>query len=288
MSSAPLKTTGLFLLLAAIFVCIGWLIGGAFGSGWGGMLFFLAIAALLNAIGYFYGDRLILRAYKARAASREEAPRLWMIVNSVAMKAQVPMPKIAIIPTATPNAFATGKNPSNATVAVTEGLQRMLGDDELEGVIAHEMAHIRSRDTLVMTTAATIAGAISYAARVAWYGMMFGRRGRGTNPLILLAAMVTAPIAALLIQLAISRTREYHADRVAALTTGKPWALARALERLEQGNQRPINGNPATSSLFIVNPFRGGFGRLFSTHPPTRERVKRLMSLSQQMGYMVK
>jgi heat shock protein HtpX len=204
------------------------------------------------------------------------------------MKAQIPMPRIAIIPSGTPNAFATGKNPSNATVAVTKGLQRMLGDEELEGVIAHEMAHIRSRDTLVMTTAATIAGAISYAARVAWFSMMFGRRGRGTNPLILLAAVVTAPIAALLLQLAISRTREYHADRVGALTTGKPWALARALEGLEQGNRRPIQGNPATGSLFIINPFRGGFARLFSTHPPTQERVKRLRALSQEMGFIVK
>jgi heat shock protein HtpX len=198
------------------------------------------------------------------------------------------MPKIAIVATQTPNAFATGRNKDRAVVAATEGILSLLSDDELEGVLAHEMAHVKDRDILVMSVAATIAGAISFAARMALWSSLGSRRDNG-NVLLLLLVAVTAPIAALLIRLAISRSREYKADKEGALMIQKPLALARALEKLEEGNRRrPMTrGSPATSSLFIVNPFRGGtFVSLFMTHPPIEARVRRLEALADQTGYI--
>jgi heat shock protein HtpX len=196
----------------------------------------------------------------------------------VALKADVPVPRVAIIPMDTPNAFATGRNPENAVVAATEGLLNMLSDEELEGVIAHEMAHVRNRDILIMTVAATIVAAIAVFARIAFWQAIFNRNA---NVWLLLLVAVTAPIAVLLLRSAISRNREYKADETGAQFIGKPWALANALEKLERGVDRhPIrSGSPATSHLFIVNPFKGGFAGLFSTHPPTGERVRRLRAM---------
>jgi heat shock protein HtpX len=201
--------------------------------------------------------------------------------------AELPMPKVAIVPLDTPNAFATGRNPDNAVIAATEGILKTLDDDELEGVIAHEMAHIKDRDILVMTVAASVAMIIAFAARMILIQMFFNRN-RNVNPWLIAIAAITAPIAALLVQLAISRSREYKADRVGATTIYKPWALANALNKLEMANKRrPMRkANPATSSLFIVNPFSGSaFVTIFSTHPPMKERIRRLEAMSSDMGH---
>jgi heat shock protein HtpX len=242
---------------------------------------------ILNLITYFYSDKMVLKAYKAKIVTEREAPRLVKTVRRVADMAELPMPRVAIIPIDTPNAFATGRNPDNAVVAATEGILKTLDDDELEGVIAHEMAHIKDRDILVMTIAASVAMIIAFAARIILMQMFFSRNRNPNLPLLILVA-ITAPIAAMLVQFAISRSREYKADRVGAMTIYKPWALASALDKLEKGNKRrPIRkGNPATSSLFIVNPFSGGaFVSLFSTHPPMKERIRRLNAMSSEMGH---
>lgn len=277
-----LRTFGLFTVLTAMLVVIGYVLGGIFVDSWQlGVVLFLVIAALFNFIPFFWGDKLVLRAYRAKLVTRDEAPRLYAITERLALKADVPMPKVAVIPTRNPNAFATGRNPGNATVAATVGILELLDDEELEAVMAHELSHVTNRDVLAVTTAATLAGAIAFAARMFFWGTLFGGN-RGMSGPQLAAALViaiTAPIAALLLQLAVSRTREYKADASGARLCGKPWALARALEKLERGNDRlPLkDGNPAHASLFISNPFRGGgFARLFSTHPPTAKRVARL------------
>jgi len=286
---ATLRITAMFLALIAIFMAIGWIIGGLFFNDWiTGSLVFLVLAGIINFISYFFSDRIVLWSYKAKIISRAEAPRLHNIVNKVCLKANMPMPKMAIVPTQTPNAFATGRNENNAVVAVTEGILSLLTDDELEGVLAHEMAHIKDKDMLLMTVAATVAGAISFASRMAWFSSMGSRRSND-NAILLLVVMITAPIAAVLLRLAISRNREYKADKEGSLMIQKPLALARALERLEEGNRRrPIErGSPASASLFIVNPFRGGgFVTLFMTHPPVSARVKRLEELSERTGYL--
>jgi heat shock protein HtpX len=250
------------------------------------MVAFILLAAAINVITYFFSAKIVLFTYKAKMVSESEAPRLYRIVSQVAQKANLPMPKVAIIPTQTPNAFATGRNPRNAVVAATEGILQLLDDNELEGVLSHEMAHVRNRDILVMTIAATLAGAISIAARWALIGGMFGGN-RNQNGWLLLVVAITAPIAAIMIQLAVSRSREYGADRGGAEICGRPLYLARALEKLEEGNRRrPLNyGSPASSSMFIVNPFNGGgFVSLFSTHPPVKERVRRLQKMADDMG----
>ena len=286
---ATLRITAMFLALIAIFMAIGWIIGGLFFNDWiTGSLVFLVLAGIINFISYFFSDRIVLWSYKAKIISRAEAPRLHNIVNKVCLKANMPMPKMAIVPTQTPNAFATGRNENNAVVAATEGILSLLTDDELEGVLAHEMAHIKDKDMLLMTVAATVAGAISFASRMAWFSSMGSRRSND-NAILLLVVMITAPIAAVLLRLAISRNREYKADKEGSLMIQKPLALARALERLEEGNRRrPIErGSPASASLFIVNPFRGGgFVTLFMTHPPVSARVKRLEELSERTGYL--
>jgi len=275
----------LFAILTFIFILLGFFIGGMFiGDAISGMIFFLAMASLLNIFAYFFSDKMVLWSYRAKIVSKEEAPKLYKIVERVAMKAEIPMPRIAIIPTENPNAFATGRSPKNAVVAATDGILKLLNDSELEGVIAHEMAHVKNRDILIMCIAATIAGAISFAARMLWFNAMFGRRDRGNNNLILLLIVgITLPIAALLIRLAISRSQEYKADATGAKILNNAYPLADALEKLEYGNKRrPLDfGNPSSSSLFIVNPFHGSsIVSLLSTHPPIEKRVKRLREMT--------
>ena len=285
---STLRMMGLFLTLTAIFVAIGFVIGTIINDWILGSLVFLVFAALINFISYFFSDKIVLRSYRAKPASKAEQPRLYNIVNKVCLKGDLPMPRIAIIPTQTPNAFATGRNKNNAVVAATQGIMSLLTDDELEGVIAHEMAHVKDRDILLMSVAATIAGAISFAGRMALFGSLGGSR-RGANGLIMLLVLITAPIAAILLRLAISRSREYKADMEGALMIQRPLALARALEKLEEGNRRrPMTrGSPSSSSLFIVNPFTGGtFGTMFMTHPPIAKRVKRLEDLAEKTGYI--
>jgi heat shock protein HtpX len=279
----------LFGALTLIFVVIGYVIGTLFFNDWIlGSVMFLIFAGLMNFVSYFWSDKIVLWSFRAKIVSKAEQPRLYNIVNKVCLKADLPMPKLAIVATQTPNAFATGRNKDRAVVAVTEGILSLLSDDELEGVLAHEMAHVKDRDILVMSVAATIAGAISFAARMALWSSLGSRRDNG-NILLLLLVAITAPIAALLIRLAISRSREYKADKEGALMIQRPLALARALEKLEEGNRRrPMDrGSPSSSSLFIVNPFRGGsLVSLFMTHPPVAARVKRLEALAEQTGYI--
>jgi len=286
---ASLRIIVLFAAMIALFMAIGWILGGVFFDNWiMGALVFLAFAAIINFISYFYSDRIVLWSYRAKIASKEEQPRLYNVVNKVCLKGDMPMPKIAVVPLQTPNAFATGRNEKTAVVAATEGILSLLTDDELEGVLAHEMAHIKDKDMLVMSVAATIAGAISFASRMALYGSMGGRRGN-QNAILLLVLAITVPLAAAMLRLAISRNREYKADREGAIMIQRPRALARALEKLEEGNRRrPIQrGSPASASLFIVNPFRGeGFVTLFMTHPPVASRVRRLEQLADTTGYI--
>jgi len=288
---ATVRTIVLFITLFLMFALIGWVIGGyMFGNWILGTLIFIVFAGIFNLISYFYSDRIVLWSYKAKIVKPHEAPKLNKIVHNICLKGDLPMPRLAIIDTQTPNAFATGRNKKNAVVAATKGLLNMMSDDELEGVLAHEMAHVKNRDILVMSIAATIAGAISFAARIVWFHMLFGSRRQSQGDMLLLIVVaVTVPIAAILIQVAISRNREYKADREGAIMIQRPLALASALAKLEEANKRrPINrGNPASASLFIVNPFRGGgFVRLFSTHPPVKERIRRLEKLSQEMGFV--
>jgi len=287
---STLRTIGLFGMLCLLFVGIGWVLGGYFFDNWiAGMMVFLVLALIMNAVAYFFSGKIVLWSYKAKIVSEAEAPRVHNIVKKICMKSDMPMPRIAVVPTQNPNAFATGRNKKNAVVAVTEGILTLLNDDELEGVLAHEMAHVKNRDILVMSAAATIAGAIAFAARMVWFNMLFGRGRGGGHPVLLLVVMITAPIAAMLIQLAISRNREYKADKEGALMIQRPLALARALEKLEEGNKRrPLqSGNPASSNMFIVNPFRGGgFVTIFMTHPPIKARVKKLHDLAEQTGFI--
>jgi heat shock protein HtpX len=285
---ATIRTLGLFMFMFGLFVAIGWLVGSLFIGNWVlGALLFLVLAGLINLISYFYSSKIVLWSYRVKLVSEAEAPRLYRIVRNIAAMNGLPMPKVGIIPTSNPNAFATGRNPKNAVVCATEGIMRLLDDDELTGVMAHEMAHVRNRDILVMSVASTIAGAISFAARFAFYGALFnGRRNEG-GLVIALVVAITAPIAAMLVQLAISRNREYKADMEGAKMIGRPMHLARALEKLEAANRRdPIRfGNPASSNMFIVNPFRGGgLATIFMTHPPMAERIKRLKQQASEMG----
>ncbi len=288
---SSVRVVALFAFLIGLFVAIGWAIGTyMMGEFWMyGLLFFLILAIVINGIAYFLSSKIVLWSYKARIIQEKDNPRLFRIVRRVATNANLPMPRVAIIPTKTPNAFATGRNPKNAVVAATDGILDALDDRELEGVMAHEIGHVKNRDILVMSVAATIAGAIAIAVRVLWFNMIFGGRQRGggnANWLLLLVVMITAPIAAIMVQLAISRSREYKADRSAALLMKRPNSLADALEKLERANKkRPIEkGNPASASLFIVNPFRGeSIIKLFSTHPPMKERIRRLRKMASEM-----
>lgn len=285
---ATIRTLGLFAFMFGLFMVIGWLVGSLFIGNWVlGAIMFLVLAGLINLISYFYSSTIVLWSYRVRLVSEAEAPRLYRIVRNIAAMNGMPMPKVGIIPTSNPNAFATGRNPKNAVVCATEGIMRLLDDEELSGVMAHEMAHVKNRDILVMSVASTIAGAISFAARFAFYGALFnGRRNEG-GMIIALVVAITAPIAAMIVQLAISRNREYKADAEGAKIIGRPLYLARALEKLETANKRdPIRfGNPSSSNMFIVNPFRGGgLATIFMTHPPMNERIKRLRQMANKMG----
>lgn len=275
-----LKTTVLLATLTGLLVAIGGLIGGVSGA-----IIFLVIAGAMNFFAYWFSDKFALRMAGARQIQEHEDPRLFAMVREVAEKSRMPMPKVFIIDNPSPNAFATGRNPQNAVVAVTTGIQRLLTERELRGVIGHEMGHVRNRDILTSSIVATVAGAISMIAQMLMWSSLFGGRGRDQNPFITLAVILIAPIAATMIQLGISRTREYAADKTGAEVTGDPEALASALEKLQRGvDIRPMEPTPtqeAVSALYIVKPFRGGGGmaNLFSTHPPLEERIKRLRSM---------
>ncbi|AFK22406.1 zinc metalloprotease HtpX [Pyrococcus sp. ST04] len=280
-----IRTGVLMAFLTALFVGIGYLIGGE-----AGMIIAFTFALFMNLISYWFSDSIVLGWYNARIVSEEEAPELHRIVEDLARRAGIPKPRVAIVPTMTPNAFATGRSPKNAVVAVTEGLLQILNRDELEGVIAHEISHIKNRDTLIQTLAAVMAGAImvlvDFARWSLWFGAYDEDRDAG-NIIGLILAIILAPIAAMLIQLAISRSREYLADETGARISGKPHALASALLKIEQAiRYRPMReGNPATAHMFIVNPFRGvDFAELFSTHPPTEKRIERLRKIALEMG----
>jgi heat shock protein HtpX len=275
-----LKTMVLMVTLTLMLVGIGGILGGK-----SGMTFALIMAFGMNFITYWFSDKIVLKMYGAKQVAESEAPELYSMVRRLAHKAELPMPKVYVIDGDQPNAFATGRNPQNGAVAVTTGIMRILSTEELEGVVGHELAHIKHRDILVGTIAATIAGAISYLAQMAQWAMIFGGRHNddegGSNPIAAIVMMIVGPIAAMMVQMAISRSREYGADAGGARIAGNPMHLANALRKLHTASQKiPMNANPATSHMFIVNPLSGGgFLKLFSTHPPIEERIERLKSM---------
>ena len=270
--------------LVVLFVAIGGALGGR-----GGMIMAIMIATVMNVGMYWFSDKIVLRMYKAQPVTEAEAPELYAIVHTLVQKAGMPMPTVYIIPDETPNAFATGRNPEHAVVAVTQGILRILSREELTGVIAHELAHIKHRDMLTGTIVATIAGAISMLAQMAQWSMIFGGGSRrdddeGGSPIVAIVMMIVAPIAAMMVQMAISRAREFEADRGGAGIAGSPSGLSSALLKLEKGSQMiPMtDAKPATAHMFIVNPLTGGgLMKLFSTHPPIEERVQRLNDLAR-------
>src|ERR1017187_172910 len=274
------KSTLLLVSLMLVLLFLGEWIGGQ-----NGMILAFVISVAMNFTAYFYSDKLALAMYHAKPATREELPRAYEIVERLTQKDGIPTPKIYVIPTESPNAFATGRNPQHASVAVTHGILGLLTDEELEGVLAHELGHVKNRDILTSSIAATLAGAITLIARMGYWASLFGgygggdRRERGGGGLGALLMIIVAPIAATLIQLAISRSREYEADATGAHTTGNPYALARALQKIEDYAKRvPLQASPSTAHLFIIAPLiGGGIGSLFSTHPPTKERIRRLI-----------
>jgi len=280
---AILRLFGLYFLLTLLMVIVGSIFGAYFaGNMFGGMFFFFLFSFPIAFFSYFYSDSIVLRAYGARVIEREDNPRLYGIVKKIADLNGLPTPRIAIVSSSTPNAFATGRNPKNAVVAATTGIMSILDDHELEGVMAHELAHVKNRDTLVMCVAAVIAGFISFAARMMLWNSMFSRN-RNVHPALLIVVAITAPLAAFLLQMAVSRSREFHADATAAKLTNKPWALISALKKLEWENHRkPLDcGSPSNAALCIVNPLRSGdfFINMFSTHPPMEKRIKALEKL---------
>jgi len=267
------KTALLLIVLTVVMMAVG-----NYFAGQNGMLMALVLAGVMNFVAYFFSDKIALATYRAQPVTREQLPRVYGIVERLSQKMSIPMPKLYVIPTDSPNAFATGRNPQHASVAVTAGILNLLNDEELEGVLAHELGHVNNRDILISSIAATIAGAITYLAR---FGFFFGggerddRRGGGIGALLML---ILAPLAAIMIQLWVSRTREYHADETGAALTGNPYALASALSKLDAYSRRaPLVATPSTAHLFIVQPFLGmNFGSLFSTHPPIAKRIERL------------
>jgi heat shock protein HtpX len=277
--------------LALLTVLIVWL-GGHFG-GQSGMIIAFAFAVIMNFGSYWFSDKIVLAMYHAQPVDEQQAPGLYRIVRELAAEAQIPLPRIYMLPEETPNAFATGRNPQHAAVAVTEGLWRMLSPEEIRGVLAHEISHIKNRDILVSTIAATLAGVVMMLANMARWGARFGgfggrtdeESGGGGGILTLIVTAILAPLAAMLIQLAISRSREYLADETGAQISHRPEALARALEKLDMASQRiPMeDAQPATAHMFIVNPLTGrSLANLFSTHPPIAERIKRLRSMQSR------
>jgi heat shock protein HtpX len=273
------KSTLMLVALMLFLVVIGERIGGE-----NGMIIAFAISVAMNFTAYFFSDKIALKMYRAQPVTREQMPRAYEVVERLAAKDGIPMPKIYMLPTESPNAFATGRNPQHASVAVTHGILGLLTDEELEGVLAHELGHVKNRDILTSSIAATLAGAITMIARMGYWASLFGgyggRGGRDRNGgLGGLLLLIVAPIAASLIQLAISRSREYEADATGAHTTGNPYALASALQKLEDYSKRvPLQATASTAHLFIIAPLiGGGVGSLFSTHPPTKERIRRLI-----------
>ena len=283
-----IKTAGLLATLTALFVLIGQFVGGA-----GGASIFFVIALVMNFGAWWFSDKLALRMAGAREVTPEEARDLHMMVEQLSQAANLPKPRVYVIDNDSPNAFATGRDPKHAAVAVTTGIQRLLTRDELAGVMAHELAHIRNRDTLISTVVGTFAGAITWIANMLQWSAIFGGFGRddeeGSNPIAMIALAILAPIAAMIIQLAISRSREFQADATGARILGDPLPLASALEKLQSGvARRPMmHANPATEHLYIVNPFAGpGVSKLFSTHPPTEERIEKLQQMALQPSRM--
>ena len=278
-----IKTLFLLTALTLLFV-----LGGDALAGQQGMTFGLIIAVVMNGIAYFFSDKIALRSSGAQPVTREQLPRLYEVMERLVGKAQLPMPKLYVIPQPAPNAFATGRNPSHASVAVTAGLMELMNDDELEGVIAHELSHVRNYDILITSIAATLAGAITWIAHMGRWAMIFGgygnsRENRNGGGLAALLMLIVAPIAALLIQLGISRQREFSADASGAKMVGHPYGLISALEKLGAYNKRiPMDVSPTTASLFIVAPLSAGqvFSGLFSTHPPLSERIAVLRNMT--------
>ncbi len=276
------RTALLLAGLTAFFLAVGYMIGGQ-----GGMIFALALALGMNFFAYWNSDKMVLRLYRARELDPNGSPELFSLLRELTRRAGLPMPKLYLIDNPQPNAFATGRNPDHAAVAVTSGLMSMLNRDELAGVLSHELSHVRNHDTLTMTIAATIAGAIGMVAN---FALFFG--GNRNNPLGIVGVilmMILAPLAAMLVQMAISRTREYEADRVGGLISGQPLALASALAKLQHGAERVDNvdaeRNPATAHMFIVNPLhKGGVNGLFASHPGTEDRIARLRDQARDMG----
>lgn len=273
-----LKTTILMAAMTAIVGGIGHLLGGA-----GGMMVALALAGAMNVWMWFNSDKMVLRHYNAQEVDMATSPNLVGMIERLSRNANLPMPKVYVIENDQPNAFATGRNPENSAVAITTGLMSRLSGDEIEGVMAHELAHIKNRDTLIMTVTATLAGALSMLAN---FAMFFGGSGENRpHPIVGLLVMIFAPLAATIVQMAISRAREYEADRVGAEICGKPQALASALERIATNarhiDNQPAEANPATAHMFIINPLHvHAIDGLFSTHPPTEERIRRLMGMA--------
>jgi heat shock protein HtpX len=283
------KTGALLMALNVLLVTAGGWLGGPEG-----VIIALGLALFMNIGSYWFSDKIVLRMYRAQPITPQDDPEYHRMVERLCQRAGLPMPKLYIIPDPTPNAFATGRNPKNSAVAVNQGLLRLLSAEEVEGVVAHELAHIRNRDTLISAVAATIAGAITMLAHMAYYGALFaGMGGRGddrggtSNLVGALAMMIIGPMAAMIIQMAISRTREYAADRAGAEICGRPLALADALRKLEQSVQvQPMNAEPSTAHMFIVNPLKGqNFASLFRTHPSTSDRIARLEAMAQEMGH---
>jgi len=279
-----LKTAILMAAITALFMVVGQLLGGQTG-----MILALLFALAMNFFSYWFSDRMVLKMYNAQEVDAQSAPRFYAMVQELAARAQLPMPRVYLINEDAPNAFATGRNPEHAAVAATTGILRLLSERELRGVMAHELAHVKHRDILISTISATMAGAISALAN---FGMLFGGRdseGRPANPIVSIAVMILAPLAASLIQMAISRSREFEADRGGAEISGDPQALASALQKIHQLARgiplQAAEAHPETAQMMIMNPLSaGGLRGLFSTHPPTEERVAALMAMAQAGG----
>ena len=286
------RTTILLAVLTVLLIWIGDMLGGRQGA-----IIALLLAGGMNFFSYWFSDKIVLKMYGGQEVSAQDDPELYGLVQDLAQRAGLPMPKVYVLPQDTPNAFATGRNPEHAAVAVTDGIRRILTKRELAGVLGHELSHVKNRDILVSTIAATLAGAIGYLAQMAQFAMFFGGNrdrddeGGGGNIIGLIVMMIVAPIAAMLIQMAVSRSREYGADEGGAKVTGDPLALASALRKLHMGAQNiPLQVNNATANatahMFIVNPLTGaGLASLFSTHPPMEERVARLEAMAGKMNY---
>jgi len=274
-----LRTALMFALLTGILLVVGWFVGGV-----SGMTLFLALSVVINFLSYWYSDKIVLGMYRAKEITKKQEPKLHQIVEKVADEAEIPKPRVYLVDTPVPNAFATGRSPSHASIAVTSGLMKNLNSDEIEGVLSHELSHIKNRDMLTASIAATIGGTIAYIAQIAWYGFIMGDR-KNSGSAVLLPLLILAPVAATLVQLAISRSREYAADYTGAIISKKPLELASALQKISQAaKEHPLKGNSATAMLFIVNPFKAdAFAALFSTHPPVEQRIARLKELAKKM-----